>query len=123
MSFVCVILQPPEVAGALGEAEAEAEADSGDGGDEADNMPSASSSLSEGKKRKRAKTQAQMDEALLKFLERPRQSEAVAEKVIISFKKSVCNFYLILCEKYYHCVRNIIIQISMQKINYYYYYY
>ena len=77
MSF-SVILQPPEVPATS------AEPESGDGVDDGDNVPSAGSSISgvsEGKKHKRPRTQTRMDKALLMFLERPRESEVMAQKV------------------------------------------
>jgi hypothetical protein len=60
-----------------------------EGVDEADgddNVPSASSSVacvSEGKKRKRQRSPTRMDYALLKFLERPRESKIVAQKIFL----------------------------------------
>lgn len=74
----CVFFKQPEVP------ESSAEPETGDGVDDGDNEPSTSSSVSgvlEGKKRKRPRTQTRMDEALLKFLESPRESEIMAQKV------------------------------------------
>lgn len=72
--FFCVVLQPTEVPAG--------EPDSADGGDEVEQHPSSSASvvMSEGKKRKRPKTQ--MHEALMEFLERPRESDMISKQVI-----------------------------------------